>query len=249
MSEAVGEVAEKSKNLLSNKIGPLPTYAYALIIIAVVWGVYLFKRRQGGAPVAEDAVDLEYDAGNPTSPINGGPIPPAGSYDGIQGGTNGSPAASSNAIWARNATNQLIAEGADPVTVTNAIAKYLAGTPLSAAEKAIVSLAITKFGSPPEGVIPVKVAPTPVAPKPVVKPAPKPVAKPAPKPVPKPAPKPAPPKKPAQIYTVRPGDSLSLIAHKFYGNYNWAKIYAANRKVVGANPNLIHPGQRLVIPA
>ena len=50
-------------------------------------------------------------------------------------------------------------------------------------------------------------------------------------------------------YTVKKGDSLWKIAKQFYSQGSqWRKIYNANRKVVGANPNLIHPGQKLVIP-
>ena len=50
-------------------------------------------------------------------------------------------------------------------------------------------------------------------------------------------------------YTVRPGDSLSKIAGVYYGNIHlWPKIYQANKAVVGSNPNLIRPGQNLVIP-
>lgn len=50
-------------------------------------------------------------------------------------------------------------------------------------------------------------------------------------------------------YTVKKGDSLWKIATQFYSKGSeWRKIYNANRAVVGANPNLIHPGQKLVIP-
>ena len=50
-------------------------------------------------------------------------------------------------------------------------------------------------------------------------------------------------------YTVKKGDSLWLIAKRHYGNgAQWRKIYDANKKVVGSNPNRIYPGQKLVIP-
>lgn len=61
------------------------------------------------------------------------------------------------------------------------------------------------------------------------------------------APKPA----PAKTYTVRKGDCLWNIAKKksIYGNASkWRKIYNANKKLIGKNPNLIYPGQKLVIP-
>ncbi|MDQ4678241.1 LysM peptidoglycan-binding domain-containing protein, partial [Stenotrophomonas maltophilia group sp. RNC7] len=47
---------------------------------------------------------------------------------------------------------------------------------------------------------------------------------------------------------VKSGDSLWAIAKKYYGNgAKWPKIHAANKDKV-KNPNLIYPGQKLVIP-
>lgn len=52
-----------------------------------------------------------------------------------------------------------------------------------------------------------------------------------------------------RIYTVKAGDSLSLIARHFYHDARmWPHIYRANRDHIGADPNLIYPGQRLTIP-
>lgn len=67
---------------------------------------------------------------------------------------------------------------------------------------------------------------------------------PPPSPLPSPAPSPS-----GKTYTVKPGDSLSGIAQKQYGNpAGWPKIYAANRAAIGPNPNYIKAGQVLVIP-
>lgn len=44
-------------------------------------------------------------------------------------------------------------------------------------------------------------------------------------------------------YTVRQGDTLSTIAAR-HGT-SWQRIYAANRAVIGGDPDLIVPGQRL----
>ncbi len=53
----------------------------------------------------------------------------------------------------------------------------------------------------------------------------------------------------AQSYTVKSGDSLSKIAKHLYGDANkWHQIYEANRDQI-KNPDLIHPGQELKIPA
>lgn len=53
----------------------------------------------------------------------------------------------------------------------------------------------------------------------------------------------------AHIVTVAIGDSLSKIAQRCFGDMLlWPVIYDANRSTVGANPNVIRPGQKLVIP-
>ncbi|MFV9673546.1 MAG: LysM peptidoglycan-binding domain-containing protein, partial [Acidimicrobiia bacterium] len=61
-------------------------------------------------------------------------------------------------------------------------------------------------------------------------------------------------------YTVEPGDSLWRIAALVLRSGGagepssaeiarfWPAIYEANRTLVGDNPNLIFPGQRLLIP-
>lgn len=49
-------------------------------------------------------------------------------------------------------------------------------------------------------------------------------------------------------YTVAKGDSLSKIAKSLTGSSaNWQAIYNQNKGVIGDNPNLIYPGQQLVI--
>ncbi len=50
-------------------------------------------------------------------------------------------------------------------------------------------------------------------------------------------------------YTVVSGDSLSKIAQREYGDAGkWRAIYEANRDTI-KNPDLIHPGQVLTLPA
>ncbi|MFE9645611.1 transglycosylase family protein [Streptomyces sp. NPDC006365] len=44
-------------------------------------------------------------------------------------------------------------------------------------------------------------------------------------------------------YTVRAGDTLSAVAAR-HGT-TWERIYAANKSAIGADPNMIVPGQRL----
>ncbi|HUQ49688.1 MAG TPA: LysM peptidoglycan-binding domain-containing protein [Terriglobales bacterium] len=52
-----------------------------------------------------------------------------------------------------------------------------------------------------------------------------------------------------KMYVVKSGDSLSKIAKQEYGDANqWRKIFEANKDQI-KNPDMIHPGQELKIPA
>ncbi|MBC9728749.1 transglycosylase family protein [Streptomyces sp. TRM68367] len=46
-------------------------------------------------------------------------------------------------------------------------------------------------------------------------------------------------------YTVREGDTLSVIAARF--GTSWERLYAANKAVIGGDPDAIVPGQRLAV--
>lgn len=53
----------------------------------------------------------------------------------------------------------------------------------------------------------------------------------------------------AKSHTVVSGECLWNIAKKYYGDGSqYTKIYNANKGVIGSNPSLIKPGQKLVIP-
>jgi LysM repeat protein len=53
--------------------------------------------------------------------------------------------------------------------------------------------------------------------------------------------------KSATRYTVVTGDNLSAIAREHDVKGGWPTLYDANRKTVGSDPDLIHPGQRLTL--
>ncbi|MFF8835175.1 transglycosylase family protein [Streptomyces sp. NPDC015130] len=50
-----------------------------------------------------------------------------------------------------------------------------------------------------------------------------------------------------EMYTVTPGDSLSKIAREERVQGGWKRLYESNRPVVGDDPDMIHPGQRLTL--
>ena len=53
-----------------------------------------------------------------------------------------------------------------------------------------------------------------------------------------------------KTYTVKSGDTLSDIAQSEMGDANrWPELYAANKHAVGNDPDMIHPGLELKIPA
>jgi nucleoid-associated protein YgaU len=46
-------------------------------------------------------------------------------------------------------------------------------------------------------------------------------------------------------YVVRAGDTLSTIAERRHVTGGWRSLYEHNREVVGADPDMIRPGQQL----
>ena len=47
---------------------------------------------------------------------------------------------------------------------------------------------------------------------------------------------------------MQPGDSLSAIAARFGIQGGWPPLYASNLKVIGWDPDVLHPGAVLVLP-
>lgn len=236
--EGAHHAASSATGALTKKLGPLPGWAW----VAVAAGGYFLYRRIHPALVSAP-VQASTNAGTATPDVTGSSYGIMGSGSVPNALPGASAAATTNAQWGSLVSDSLIANGGNPADVSNAINDYLNGRPLNTVEQAVINQAIRGFGEPPEGVLKITAAPTPAKPSPA--PAhvtPKPVSHPAPRPAPK-------PKAPvATRYTVKSGDSLSAIAQRFYGNMNWQKIYAANRSVVGGNPNLIRPGEVLTIP-
>lgn len=64
---------------------------------------------------------------------------------------------------------------------------------------------------------------------------------------PAPTPRPHPPAPTLKTYTVVHGDTLSGIAARLHYQGGWQALYAKNQGVIGGNPNLILPGQKLTL--
>jgi len=126
--------------------------------------------------------------------------------------------------------------------------------PLDPTPVPVVTLPIEPTSSPtPSPTSPPTVNPTAT---PTPEPTPSPTLQPADTPEPTMTPKPTPIFRDIRgglFYTVNRGDSLWHIALSHYGRGQgplWKAIYdvPTNREVIGADPNLIYPGQRLYVP-
>ncbi|MGW7489268.1 transglycosylase family protein [Streptomyces sp. NPDC054786] len=53
---------------------------------------------------------------------------------------------------------------------------------------------------------------------------------------------------PVRTHTVRRGETLGEIAHKYRVKGGWKALYKANRKVIGRNPNRLSVGTELRLP-
>src|ERR1700757_2730416 len=54
--------------------------------------------------------------------------------------------------------------------------------------------------------------------------------------------------KPVTRYVVAPGDTLAAIAAALAVRGGWPALYAANRRVIGPDPDMIRPGTVLTVP-
>lgn len=142
-------------SVVTNRVGPLPVWAWAAIGGTVIGlGIRAFRRP---AP-APDTGGVEY------API--GAVLPAGG-GGIASGPITEPGPETNAEWRARAVRLLAARGYAATQADAAIARWLAGETLTATERAIVDEAVPIIGPPPEYVAPPPaIAPGPPEPGP-----------------------------------------------------------------------------------
>lgn len=194
MSDPVTHAASATLGRVAHAVGPIPLLAIAG---GVVGGLYLLHRSRSGEPssAADDAAGATDStlspawAGTPGTPsylVVGNPA--AGGIATGSSSATGAPEPADNFAWQRKAEIQLIALGYDPITVEAALSQYLQGQSLTQQQGAIVNLALSKFGPPPNP------PPAPIVQPPA--PTPQPVSDPVPTtpttPVPVAAPQPTP---------------------------------------------------------
>jgi hypothetical protein len=138
-------------NPLTNKLGPLPTWAWAGIIVGGWWGIHLWQSRgdaNAGPPVDSfstpsdgSQLDLSANQSGDASGLVQSPSLPS----------NGSPSPTTIEAWAAIVADWLIGNGAPASVVQSAFAKYIAGGQLTAQEQALVNQGLGHFGTPPGG--------------------------------------------------------------------------------------------------
>jgi hypothetical protein len=232
---------------LGKQVGPLPLGAWFIVVGSGLGLAYYGYKNQSAAPteVRDTSGDTGVGQGGTGDWLNTNP-PTTDPNAAVQG------PATTNEEWAVRAINALIALNYNPALADSAIRKYISGVQPSVSEWALITIALARFGSPPQ-------------PLPIEDGTPGPPSQ-APPPVtthPPPTTNPPPTTKPKyRYYTVKPwpakGSTLWGIAEIYYHTGNkWPDIYNANRagkrRADGkngmiANPRLIHPGWILLIP-
>lgn len=141
---------------------------------AAVAGIVVFayiRRSQAGAeePAGEGDEYVQGDEWTPDAYI-GATQPGGETYDPNAGETN---LPTNNAEWAQRVVEALTSmSGYTPEMASQTVGKYLAGNPLTLAEKILIQTAIALVGNPPSGAIPIFDIPTPTTPTPTPTPTP-----------------------------------------------------------------------------
>lgn len=234
----------------SKPIGPLPTGAWAAIVVGMVGLAYWNRKNAAAANAAATATPATDVSATPGVGVGGWIATTAPLND----PSTVSTAPATNDVWAQNAITWLIGQGYEPTICDQAIRNYINAQPLTTQQQAMVDVALKHFGAPPEAMSPAQTNPDPIG-GPIT---------PAPAPAPSPPPPAPSPQRPQLRYVTvtpwpgTPYDSLAKIARQFYGSDNaWPQIFNANRagftRPDGSagwvtNPSVIYPGRSLWIP-
>lgn len=166
VADSLGTVGDS----LGTKVGPLPVWAWAGMAAAGVSAAILIRRRmRGGSTPDAEAPEpgIEVDGSSTPSPFLPGGFVIGGGATQATGSTGpaDTPTAPerprTNSDWQIDAQRFLIGRGYQGTVVTDALARFLSGRPLTPQGAAIIDAAIAAVGAPPQPVPPPTVSPTP----------------------------------------------------------------------------------------
>lgn len=146
---------------LGHKLGPLPVWAWGLIGGLAFGTVYYLHRRKALAQAQAAPTGSAFTSLGANS--NGGDAGELATTGGSSG-LGGTAAGTSLAQWAANAVNWLIGQGTDPGAASNALSAYINGSTLTTDQAGLVNKALSNFGAPPSGILPVNTTQTNQAP-------------------------------------------------------------------------------------
>lgn len=146
------------RSAFSKKLAGLPVWVWALVIAGGILAyAYITDSGDDGPSTVDDP----------------GAAYPDGSQPGDAGDIEGTPSTpertvpiTTNPAWIRYVTDRMVAAGEDPIEVSNALTKGLAGLRMTQREAALWRLAVQRYGPPPEGAPPLDVDPLPQNPPP-----------------------------------------------------------------------------------
>src|SRR3954447_17245979 len=122
--------------------GPLPMGAW-VVLVGGGLGIALYSSRSKKPTIAVEDTSGGPGVGTGAQSLWVQTAPPAGS-DSVADDKF-----TTNEEWARAAVNYLIAQGYDASLADTAVRKYLQSKPLSLSEKALLTVALAKYGAPP----------------------------------------------------------------------------------------------------
>jgi hypothetical protein len=145
-----------AENILTKQVAGIPMGAWGVVVAGGLGIAYMLNKGAGRAETSQEPL-VEPGVGTGLVPAGAAFVPSESDKD--TGPEN-------NQVWGQQALNWLITQGQNAAVADNAIRKYLAGEPLTLQENALIGLALTKFGAPPEALPPTTVPtiPPPVAP-------------------------------------------------------------------------------------
>lgn len=128
---------------IPKKIGPLPTWSFAIVLLGGLAVSYYLYSRQGSS--SDEPILVE-----DTSPAPGvGQYAMGWAYTPPAAATPEDKTFETNQEWARYVISHMIAEGYDPGAVDSMVRKYLQGRGLTAQEAELRDIALAKYGPPP----------------------------------------------------------------------------------------------------